>query len=397
MPQFYAEASNGRTSITAGLIFAALLSARACRAANITWSSPSVGDVYGPGALILGEWLSDVPLQSPSFQLCAADTDGEDGDSDSCGASIQPALQQDPNSGSYQVTLTPSATPSSAPIAPSDSDEPASPSSSPEPHTLHNAAQPQSQPLTMEQTRMPAPTAAYAVPLALAGAVILFASALGIHQHRALVRERAAEKERLARTAGPTRAGFMQSRASSVHSLDMKEKDVNADAELGYGTGMAPKDDNYTRIYVPQLSGERRERLLALRHAHAQPRETTREPYTPTPVRSTVPAGLFKASHSPRVPHATPTHAPRAGSGRIPPDSRTQAQEDAADKAGEDDDAYDAISHYLQPSPVPPTPITPQPAHTRRSASLTPAVPRPPPETPGDLYEEVARRLPDRY
>ncbi len=107
MPQFRSEVSSGRTSITAGLILAALFSGRVCRAANVTWSSPSAGDVYGPGAYILGEWTTDTPIASPSFQLCVADANSTDASATdpSCGTAVQPTMQQDPDTGSYQITL----------------------------------------------------------------------------------------------------------------------------------------------------------------------------------------------------------------------------------------------------------------------------------------------------
>jgi hypothetical protein len=74
---------------------------------NVTWVSPSEGDVYGPGDTILGEWNSPTVVLSPTFRLCfsnsindgigARDTDG------GCGVHMSPAVEQ--SSGSYLILL----------------------------------------------------------------------------------------------------------------------------------------------------------------------------------------------------------------------------------------------------------------------------------------------------
>ena len=69
--------------------------------------SPTAGDTYGPGAYILGEWSTSVEVSSPSFQLCLdgeAESDPQDL-GDACGTTVQPAVQQDPDTGSFQITL----------------------------------------------------------------------------------------------------------------------------------------------------------------------------------------------------------------------------------------------------------------------------------------------------
>lgn len=84
-------------------------SSKKCRAVDVQWLSPAAGDVYGPGAFILGEWKSATEVVSPSFQLCIAgagrpNVSTRDLD-DSCGAAVQPTVQRDYNTGSYQVTV----------------------------------------------------------------------------------------------------------------------------------------------------------------------------------------------------------------------------------------------------------------------------------------------------
>ena len=72
----------------------------------------------------------------------------------------------------------------------------------------------------MAQSLMPVPTAAYAVPLSLAGTIILVAGALGIYHHRQLARERAAEKGLLAARNDPeSRARVMVGLTSRSPSL----------------------------------------------------------------------------------------------------------------------------------------------------------------------------------
>jgi hypothetical protein len=74
---------------------------------NVTWISPSEGDVYGPGDTILGEWNSPTVVLSPTFRLCFSNSindgigarDVEGG----CGAHMSPAVEN--SSGSYWILL----------------------------------------------------------------------------------------------------------------------------------------------------------------------------------------------------------------------------------------------------------------------------------------------------
>jgi hypothetical protein len=76
---------------------------------NIVWSSPSKGDTYYPGTCIYGNWSAGKPVVSPSFRLCSCrshqasskrseddeqEDNGEDSDSNTCGTTIWPEVQQ---------------------------------------------------------------------------------------------------------------------------------------------------------------------------------------------------------------------------------------------------------------------------------------------------------------
>ena len=88
------------------LLFLLLPSPARCDALDVTWVSPTAGDMYGPGAYILGEWEADTEVESPSFQLCEAGAgDAGDGSEDACGTAVQPTVSQDPDTGSYEITL----------------------------------------------------------------------------------------------------------------------------------------------------------------------------------------------------------------------------------------------------------------------------------------------------
>jgi hypothetical protein len=82
--------------------------------ADITWESPSDGDVFGPGDAIIGKWSTDETIDSPSFKLCmspnasqsqrVARDSGSDGGADSnCGSTVWPKVEQ--SAGSYVISL----------------------------------------------------------------------------------------------------------------------------------------------------------------------------------------------------------------------------------------------------------------------------------------------------
>jgi hypothetical protein len=74
---------------------------------NVTWVSPSDGDVYGPGDTILGEWISAGVIASPTFRLCFSNSigggigtrDAEGG----CGSYMSPAVGK--SAGTYLILL----------------------------------------------------------------------------------------------------------------------------------------------------------------------------------------------------------------------------------------------------------------------------------------------------
>ena len=69
----------------------------------ITWSSPSYGDVFGPGETILGNWTSSLgEMASHKLRLCLAN-DGSRSNIDGCGSHITPTIQR--FAGSYITML----------------------------------------------------------------------------------------------------------------------------------------------------------------------------------------------------------------------------------------------------------------------------------------------------
>ena len=72
-------------------------------ALRVNWTSPTDGDIYGPGEYILGRWTTEGVVANASFRLCNADTSTSGNDSD-CGQAVQPAVV-DNDDGSHQVTL----------------------------------------------------------------------------------------------------------------------------------------------------------------------------------------------------------------------------------------------------------------------------------------------------
>ncbi|KAF9261940.1 hypothetical protein L218DRAFT_1001240 [Marasmius fiardii PR-910] len=78
---------------------------------NVHWVSPSVGDHFVSGDNIVGKWTSSKTIISPSFRLCQGPAQSSIGTreevdlgSGSCGSRAYPTVQQD--SGVYYVSLT---------------------------------------------------------------------------------------------------------------------------------------------------------------------------------------------------------------------------------------------------------------------------------------------------
>jgi hypothetical protein len=81
----------------------ALVSVLLVRAANISWASPSAGDIYGPGDTIIARWESDTAVTSPSFRLCEANSSAVTNANASCGSAVSPLVHQ--SAGSYFISV----------------------------------------------------------------------------------------------------------------------------------------------------------------------------------------------------------------------------------------------------------------------------------------------------
>ena len=80
------------------------------QAAQVYWSSPTAGTVFGPGDTLIASWTvnstsSKVSKNSTAvFRLCETDFQGsQSGSTTSCGESVTPLIQQ--NAGSYIASL----------------------------------------------------------------------------------------------------------------------------------------------------------------------------------------------------------------------------------------------------------------------------------------------------
>ncbi|KAI9437046.1 hypothetical protein H4582DRAFT_378212 [Lactarius indigo] len=212
------------------------------QASTVVWNSPTPGDRFSSGNTIIGKWQTPEKVVSPSFGLCTAgenhcgatvwpevkesagyylvslavpDVDKESAyylrmkddfghtysspiftltsylQNENNPATVPPDVVAQPQSGSDQAPMSPVTTPDTAnPLNPASADPAApyapSPSSAAVPHPLATLG-----PLVAAAHSAP-PAAALAVPLSLAGAIIVLAGGLALHHRRRLV----AEKER---------------------------------------------------------------------------------------------------------------------------------------------------------------------------------------------------------
>ena len=82
-----------------------LLAVSLAHALDVTWISPAGGETFGPGDYIVGEWQADTQVASPTFQLCAASASANSGNASRCGKPVTTTVEQNPDSGAFQITL----------------------------------------------------------------------------------------------------------------------------------------------------------------------------------------------------------------------------------------------------------------------------------------------------
>ncbi|KAI0961004.1 hypothetical protein AcW1_000209 [Taiwanofungus camphoratus] len=384
----------------AGLL---LMPVRVTVAGNITWMSPSAGDVYASGDTIVGQWSADEAVSSPSFSLCASDSsDGDDGDN--CGSEVWPVIGQ--SDGSYLIYLSLPNVSSvsqyylrmedesgSTTDSPSFSLSPTSPDPDSKNSTVPANSTATSIPLSsnapelvpvLDESRMPSPTAAYAVPLSLVISVLLAAGGLCMHHQRKLKDERQQDEKALSQPSLSRQPSMdfttlfdasIRSRSSTPASSRASSYRGSRDSHDRWDDSSWKSDRTFAYKGPPSLRRERR---------------VTREPfYTDSGRRrqpARVPASVFRAAMSP-----------------VPPTQSKFSRSNSSGKAKESDEDEDynasvedsVVSRYFHPSPIPPSPAPPERLHVRKCAD--PDFDKPLPMNPGvedrALYDEVARRL----
>ncbi|KAI0063250.1 hypothetical protein BV25DRAFT_1915567 [Artomyces pyxidatus] len=422
---------------------------------DVVWQSPASGDVFGPGDTIIGKWQAAQSVVSPSFRLCAGGS-GSDG----CGATIWADVKE--SAGSYLVSLAvpnvttesgytlqmkddfgksttspvfnlsptpqdaaPDAGAQSDPASPAPASSPGNPN--PPPNTPPDNAAPnpsapsgasQAAPSATRNPTNPAsnvsplvasahsapPVAALAVPLSLAGAIVLAAAILGLHHRRKLAKEREIEAEIL---KGVDTAPTFDDLSRRASLLSQFKGNNNVDLEKAL-------------VIQALLSGSRTSTVLPATSVYAhprpaapptqrtpEPRPRTRQPFSacynqpPTPQPSLRP--LTRHREFP-----TPAHPPPDV---LDPLEKAYAQTLQAIDSEDSSATSGLVSSYLPSPAFDAVPLSPPPAlHVRHpvpSASpferdkahpLAPTVPDPTiqngSEQPGrGVYDAVARAL----
>ncbi|KAI0762551.1 hypothetical protein C8Q74DRAFT_161759 [Fomes fomentarius] len=385
-------------SVSSGLLHLASL-VEASQAPRVTWVSPSDGDSYRSGDTVAGRWKADDTVVSPSFRLCVHgaqrrsdhgegsgkdDNDSDEGDDVPCGEAVWPTIEQSESDGSYliQVALPnitsvqhcylemvddfghkmasptfafrPSLTKDvTADVA--DEGDPNADSSSPASSPASSSSSAPTQVLpSIDESRIPAPTAAYAVPLSLVLSVLLAAGGLSIRQRRKLRAEREKEQEALKNRQTLSRhstlsfSGFKalgvglpqgqdaegertnetqaQSRSTSVSLMREWQRDVSryqrrhvhdghhsvAADDNDDDTYVARTDDGRGSVVTSASSTARSSSSKRFAQHNREPRHITREPFhyagstsgrtRPRHVTTTIPASVFRAAASPILP-----------------------------------------------------------------------------------------------
>ncbi|KAL1686048.1 hypothetical protein GGG16DRAFT_97256 [Schizophyllum commune] len=411
--------------------------------ADVTWLSPSPGDIYGPADTLVAKWTADKDITSPSFRLCLAkggndDNNGGDGGSDNdgiesraddglesrgsdiggCGSQTWPdvtrsggasmmsmavpsvtadhpyylSMEDDYGTRSRSPTFSLSSKRSSA--RPPIQSAPASPNPPPAaPATLNNAEDPaQAQaPFAAASTpspvaassapvaslapppppsspevlssRTPVPTAAFAVPISIVGAILLIAIFLGFRQRSALRKARQRDAEKLSRQTSASSFGSSSTLPGDlVTALATLKQSSPANSCHGhpqvavphsYGCGMpvplyaAPVEvmreprrstrQEYRAPSVDRQYSRRDEYAASWLGSQSLSRSSTRDSYHPS---SRQVYGGYRSSSS-REPHYQPSHAPRS--------SRSSEHREHRPSSRSSRDYYPSMDHMLHP------------------------------------------------
>lgn len=364
---------------------------------QVHWVSPSAGDSFGSGDNLNAKWTANKAVVSPSFKLCQGSTQsslntrGESaGSGGRCGAKTYPTVQQD--SGTYSISLTmpnttqvesfylqmvddfeniyrspsfwlspsssapepPERAIQSSPAGTQDSSQsplsvdpkvheaPAAPLVTVTSPPISSAAMASAVGSQMTATRSP-PTAAFAIPLSIVGAILLAAIVVAIRQNRMMGTERALDIQRLKQAL---------SRSSSLRGSGYKDIENCGGA---YGcTTMMPMP---VPLFMPPLQTV--ERKL---HTKGLYKDYASSQYTlpPLPYRSAAPS--YRSSSRPASIHrvSAPTSSSRrsmVSSHRSTISSKTRM----------------ITSNFREPetTPVTPLPLTRPPSRVSSISSRT--------------------------
>ncbi|KAL0578843.1 hypothetical protein V5O48_003167 [Marasmius crinis-equi] len=293
--------------------FAIFLAVVSAEESPVHWISPSAGDYFGSGDSVTGKWSATKAVVSPSFKLCSGpgqssiNTRSEDssGEPGRCGSKTYPTVQQD--NGVYSISLTvpnvtevqpyylqmmddfdnvyrsPSFTLSpsgsvSPPAAKEDKPLPQANGGAQSPMTVNHNSQAQTPPTpfvtvttapiatnplanvapgrdtaSFSASRPGPPTAAFAIPLSIIGAILLAAICVALRQNRILGAERKADIEKMHETLS-SRSGKSQSvysRSDDVERALPLAKTVNGLPGLGMYGPMQPVQAVPIPLFMP--------------------------------------------------------------------------------------------------------------------------------------------------
>ncbi|KAI5897352.1 uncharacterized protein SCHCODRAFT_02609137 [Schizophyllum commune H4-8] len=400
--------------------------------ADVTWLSPSAGDIYGPADTLVAKWTADKDITSPSFRLCLAkgghgDDNGGDGDSENdgiesrsddglesrgsdiggCGSQTWPDVTRS-GGASMMSMAVPSVTAdhpyylsmeddygtrSRSPTFSLSKSAPASPNPPPAaPAALNNAEDPaQAQaPFAATSTpslvaassapvaslappppsspevlssRTPVPTAAFAVPISIVGAILLIAIYLGFRQRSALRKARQRDAEKLSRQTSASSFGSSTTLPGDLATALAALKQASPASSChghpqvavphSYGCGMPvplyaapvevmrePRRPTRQEYRPPSLNREysrRDEYAASWLGSQSLSRSSTRDSYHPS---SRQVYGGYRSSSS-REPHYQPSHAPRS--------SRSSEHREHRPSSRSSRDYYPSMDHMLHP------------------------------------------------
>ncbi|KAF9654265.1 hypothetical protein BDM02DRAFT_64555 [Thelephora ganbajun] len=242
-----------------------LFSSFSSQAAQVSWSSPAAGTVFGPGDTLIASWTANSTTKvsknsTTAFRLCETDYPGLQNGTTSCGESVTPLIQQ--SAGSYITSFALPNVTNKIGVYLEMNDSSGHKSISPNfslssTPGLLNATLASNNTRTevpdINANRVPVPAAALAIPLSFVGVILLSCIFICFHHRRKLKQERAHDLQRLALAREKLGYGLKQAspKPSGTHVIYLDSRPTSPSRKHSFKEPVKRGYSYYQDVYTP--------------------------------------------------------------------------------------------------------------------------------------------------